>query len=67
MESVSIGVQKGTPIGVEEGPPFLGYDFCLLMIALRCVRRRAGVARPEAHAAQERFLKVPKVAVSCGF
>ena len=64
--TLSNGVQKGPPIGVEEGPLF-GYDVGLLKMALRCVRRRAGVARPEARAAQDRFLKAPKVAVSCGF
>ncbi|BAV65309.1 phage integrase family protein [Sphingobium cloacae] len=58
---------KGTPDRRRRGTPFFGYDVGLLKMALRCVRRRAGVARPEARAAQDRFLKAPKVAVSCGF
>jgi hypothetical protein len=59
--------RKRDPRSASKRDPLLGYDDGLLRMALRCVRRRAGVARPEAHAAQDRFLKAPKVAVSCGF
>ena len=58
---------KRDPRSASKRDPLFGYDAGLLKMALRCVRRRAGVARPEARAAQDRFLKAPKVAVSCGF
>ncbi|MGQ2934066.1 hypothetical protein [Sphingopyxis sp.] len=58
---------KGDPRSASKRDPLFGYDVGLLKMALRCARRRAGVARPEARAAQDRFLKAPKVAVSCGF
>ena len=61
------GAQKGIPRSASKRDFLFGYDVGLLKWLLRCARRRAGVARPEARAAQDRFLKAPKVAVSCGF
>uniref|UniRef100_UPI0035AECE42 class I SAM-dependent methyltransferase n=1 Tax=Sphingopyxis sp. TaxID=1908224 RepID=UPI0035AECE42 len=39
---------KRDPRSASKRDPLFGYDAGLLKMALRCVRRRAGVARPEA-------------------
>ncbi|MBB5708696.1 RNA polymerase sigma factor, partial [Sphingopyxis panaciterrulae] len=42
---------KRDPRSASKRDPLFGYDVGLLKMALRCARRRAGVARPEARAA----------------
>jgi len=66
LSNVSNGAQTGPRIGVEEGPPF-EIERRGVEDALGWVRRRSGVARPEAHPAQVRSQDGMGVAANCGF
>ncbi|QDC40014.1 tyrosine-type recombinase/integrase [Sphingobium fuliginis] len=59
--------RKRDPVSALKRDPLSGIERRVVGSALRCARRRSGVARPEARTAQVGFEDGVRVATNCGF